>query len=432
MKGTQDIFASLRSRFFSVAGVYMLGLPLTFLAQMLLARLVSVEEFGAFGFALSTATVLSIPVIAGLPMLLTREVAKCVHSDNIAKYRALLLSANGWVVIVAILAVGGITAASHYSSNSSVSFLKEHSVFFALLIPLLGLNSVRSGVMKGLGHPGLSEIPTQIFLPLSLIGGYWALHSQGWLTNETALLHYALSTFLVFVAALLMLWYCRPRQQSARRFDWEDWPKWVRSMLPFAMMSAIWTLNAQIAIFLLGIFGDLDDVAAMRVAERAAMLISFPMMFVNAIISPLIVQHNATNDRLALRQLLRYAARMACLAALPVAIALAVFGKWLLAVTFGAPYDQIAYVPMIILVTGHAISLFFGPAGICLVMCSRENTNLAIQASSLALLCILTIVLVEMYGAVGAAVAASASLVFASSAAFACVRRYLNVNSSAL
>ena len=310
--------------------------------------------------------------------------------------------------------------------------VKEHAVFFALIIPVLGFNAIRSGVMKGLGFPALSELPTQILLPVSLGAGFIMLDRSGDLTLGTALLWYLASSVLVFAVAYVLLFLKQPASIRQYSFDFEDWPRWARAMLPFAMMSTIWTLGAQLSMVLLGLFGDLEAVAAMRVAERAAMLISLPMMFMNASISPLIVGIHRKGETEGLQSLLRYAARLASLAGLPAALFLIFFGKWLVSVTFGDEYADPAYAPMIILVIGHSLTLLFGPAGICLVMSGREKLNLWIQVLALLAFVVTALSLIGTYGAVGAALATSVSLVVGSLLSFVGVTYYLKIRPSVL
>ena len=96
----------LRS-FLGVSGLFLMGIPMMILANIVLARTISVAEFGTFGFAMAPATVLAIPVAGGLPMLLTREVAAYSQNKDWAAYRGLVVAAYGWVAAMCgLIALG--------------------------------------------------------------------------------------------------------------------------------------------------------------------------------------------------------------------------------------------------------------------------------------------------------------------------------------
>jgi len=408
----------LRKAFFSVSSVYFLGLPLTFLAQILLARLFSVEEFGAFGFALSLATVASIPVVAGLPMLLTREVSRYVQVGDVSKYRGLVHRAYLWIVVTSVVLLLSCLIVWHFRFPNNEAESVYQIALVGILVPILSLNSSRSGIMKGLGFPSISEGPTQILQPLFLIAGYLGLNSLGKLTLLSALTWYVIASFLVFLISYVILAIMQPRNIRAFKPDYDDQPLWLRAILPFAAMSMLWTLSAQAAVLLLGVFSNPEAVAAMRVAERGAMLISFPLMFINASIGPHIVSQFRQGDTAQLQNTLRYGARLATVVALPIAGLLVIAGRPLISLTFGEDYSEISYAPMIVLVIGQTISVLIGPAGILLIMTGLEKLNLSILIVALAFSLIITVLLIDRFGAIGAAIGAAGYVILASALAY--------------
>lgn len=418
MKALKSESRSLSAAFFSLAGVYAFGVPLTMLAQILLARLISVEEFGAFGFSLSVATVVSIPIVAGIPMLLVREVPAYIAAADVAKYKGLVRRAHLWifstsVALLTIFVVFSLFWFPSIDANSATQF-----VIVSLLVLIFSLNSVRSGVMKGLGHASFSESPTQVLQPLLLIAGFLGINAVGRLSLLSALFWYVISNLIAFLAAYVILLRIQPRDTRRTNPDYTDQPRWARAMLPFAAMSLVWSLSAQVAVLLLGILSDNEAVAAMRVAERGAMLISFPLMFVNAVIGPHIVQQYRVDDNEKLQRTLQAAARLAAFVALPIALILIIAGRSLISLTFGEEYSTIAYPPMIVLVIGHTISIMFGPAGILLVMTGLEKLNLGIQIIALSFFLVSTIALISEFGASGAAAGAAIHIVLASALSY--------------
>lgn len=416
--------STLKRAFMGVSALYVIGIPLMFLSNVALARALSVEDFGAFGFALALATFFSIPVVSGLPLLLTREVSGYVQNDRLDAYRGILRSAHVWVLTFsAVIVLGGalwVWISKHADATT---------ILLALcLIPLFGMNAIRGGVMRGLGHPVLSEFPAQVVQPILLIIGFLGLQLAGQTSSNVAMACYIVATAIVFVLAYIIMLRKQPPEVWNALPDFSDKGRWLRMVLPFAGMNAIWILNAQIAILMLGFTALDSDVAAMRVADRGAMLISLPLMFVNASLGPHIVKLYQSDDTLQLRQTLRLAARLALLGGLPVALILCLGGHWLISISFGADYAEISYQPLIILVLAQTLSICFGPAGIALVMTGHEYSNLMVQIAGLVTTIIVAFFAIPVFGAAGAALGVACGLIFASGLAFVAAGRHLHVS----
>ena len=74
------------------------------LNAILLARLLSLEDFGIYVLALTTVSVIMIPVSLGLPELLTRYISKYEVEKNFPAMKGLLIRANQLLVISNLIA----------------------------------------------------------------------------------------------------------------------------------------------------------------------------------------------------------------------------------------------------------------------------------------------------------------------------------------
>lgn len=153
------------------------------LANIILARTLSVEDFGQFSFAISLGTILSLPVAGGLPMLLTREIAQNIREDKWVEYRGLVTAAYHWVLGSSSLICLGLSLWSFAMANTH----GPEMLAAFLLIPLLGLAAITNGMLKGLGLPVLAEAPNQIMQPSVMIGGYSAL-AWLWMASSGSIL----------------------------------------------------------------------------------------------------------------------------------------------------------------------------------------------------------------------------------------------------
>jgi O-antigen/teichoic acid export membrane protein len=402
-----------------------MGIPLMLLANVILARTLSVTEYGTFGFTIALAMVLAIPVAGGLQTLLTREVATYSNNKQWTAYRGLVLAAYGWVAAVCSLIALGLSGWWLVTRDLPAGSL----LVAVLLVPFLGLNSLRAGILKGLGRPVMAEMPPQLLQPALMILGYLGLAWLGLSSTLIVLLWYLGVIVAVLGLASLLLWRVQPSQAHHVASDMTDLSRWRRAILPFIMISASSVLSTQLAFLLLGFSGREADVAIMRVAERGAILVALPLNFINTILGPYFVQAMKSEEDGALRRIVRQSARMALAASLPVSLLLLLFGDTLIGWAFGATYGTLSYLPMVFLIAAQVLSVALGPGGMLLAMGGYERQTLIGQLLSLGIILALGWVLIEPFGARGAAISAGSGLVVSQAYFYFMVRRHYGISS---
>lgn len=425
MKHTFDL-QSLKRSFVGVAGISVVGIPLMLLANIVLARTLTVADFGIFGFAIALATVLAIPTSAGLPMLLTREVAGYSQKGDWSSYRGIVRSAHAWVIAATLIVGVGFAAWWALIRPENATPL----LVALVLIPILGFTSIRTGILKGLGRPVLAEAPVQILQPLVLVAGYLGLAWFGYSTASNALSWYALTSLTICVLASVALRSIVSKQSRGVAPNLSERPRWRRALVPFALISAATVLSAQVAILLLGFFGQQEALALLRVAERGAQLVAFPLAFVASILGPYVVNAMKSGRSEDLAKVARLSARLSLAASLPVALVLLFFGEWLIGLTFGAPYDRLSYEPMAILIGAHMLSVLMGNGGVLLAMAGHEMHTLYSLLVGLTSIVLIGSWLIGSYGAVGAAFAAGTGIIAAKLYVYLAVKVRLGFSSA--
>ena len=417
---------SLKRSFFGVAVISLVGIPLMLLANIVLARTLTVADFGTFGFVIALATVLAIPTSAGLPMLLTREVASYSQRGDWSSYRGIVRSAHAWVIAATVMVGVGFAAWWVLVRPDNANTLPAAFV----LIPIFGFTSIRTGVLKGLGRPMLAEAPVQILQPLVLVAGYFGLAWFGYSTASNALWWYALTSMVICVLAAVALRHILSKRSRGVAPNLSERPRWCKALVPFALISASTVLSAQTAILLLGFFGQQEAVALLRVAERGAQLVAFPLAFVASILGPYVVNAMNSGRSEELANVARLSARLSLATSLPVALVLLLSGEWLIRVTFGAPYDQLSYEPLVILIGAQIFSVLMGNGGVLLAMAGQERETVYGLMSGIIAILICGVLLIESHGAVGGALAAASGIAVSKLYFFVAVRRRLGFSSA--
>lgn len=416
----------LTREFFRVGLVYLAGFPLSLLVTIMMARVLGPADYGVLTFVMAILALLKLPPSAGISKLLTREVASCRQAGQWDIYLVARRGAVFWIAIVSALVLGlfGMFFGSELGGLRAQTW--SLLLVVVALVPLHGLNVARNGIIRGLGYPTLAVLPGQVLQPVLIVIVVFLLLLSDSLTLYSALytqLFVGVTIFLIGAAFLLTV---KPEIPASVRPRYQ-WRPWLLAMGPFAVIDFINLLNGHAGVLLIGFLGSDESVAAFRVAERGAYLVALPLMLVNMVISPHLVELHRNGDHHRFAQLVRQSCRGACLLALPAALVLGFFGAEIIELVFGADYVDLAYLPMVILVIGQAINVMLGSVGLLLDMTGLERVSMKGMLLGLMVNILLAIVLIPSMQALGAAIAAATGVVLTNLILGYAVYRNLNV-----
>lgn len=392
-----------------VGGLKLLSLPLTLAASILLARGLGPDGYGQYVFVMAVIAMLALPVGPGLGELVTREVARYQHGEEWSLFRGLLRRAHQWVALGSVLMIGAIAIVASINAVWSLDDLWTLLFIASLMLPLLGLNALRSSTLRGLRHVFQAQLPELLARPGFHLLCVAMLLAVGVLNAATALGSQIVATALAFFLGAWILRRYRPQPVKEARPDYRH-GEWMRAMLPFTLLAAVGTLNGQIGILALGWLGTDENVAALQVAQNGAMLVLLSLTIVNMVIGPHIARAHREGDKMRLQQLSRQSARAALAVALPIALPLFFFGGPIINLVFGEDYAAMATWPLAILVVGQLVNVAFGSVGMFLTMSGYERDTLNGQVIALVVNGVAAVVLIPFLDVVGAALAVSIGL----------------------
>ena len=411
-KNNSLIQEKLKKGFMGVGAIQVISIPISLMVSIILARSLGPELYGQYAFAVAFLPLLALPVSGGLTQLLTRQVATYVHNNNRALYKGIIVSSYTWVIATSLVIIIGYFLASEVFYFLPRSNEGEWRIMIPimLMIPVMGLNSVRTGLLKGMGYPILSELPIRLLQPAIVLITYYFLANIGQLTGVIAVWIQLWSGVTLWLIGSILIFYINLYPKQGYKCSYEL-KMWMQSLLPFSMMALVYTCNTQVGVLILGVLGSDESVAAMQVGQRGAQFVSLSLGVVNMVVSPYIVSAYQAADMKRLQALSKKTARLALLFSIPVALILLVFGDSILGHLFGMEYVEIAYVPLVILVVAQLVNVFFGSVGQLLAMTGHEKNSLRCQVVSIGFNVVLCVVLIPEYGAIGAAIASAVALV---------------------
>jgi len=399
--------------YFSFA-IKLLQVVLQFVVQFLLVSLVTKSIYGSYSFVVAVIGIVAIITQMGLPELTMREVARAVAQGAHWAARPILqLSGGLFAVNIAML----VCLATVFRSHFPESFTALIPIWPQILTILLAAGTLRiiAGYYRGLGHYILGLSAESVMFPAVFLVAVVAVGSMpaafgGLEVSVLVKIHaFAILLLAMGIAGKVLFSRCVPRSQNTDYILPEPRQQFFAASVIGAQTGAS-ILFTYVDVLMLTVLADLPAVAEYRLAAQLAQLAVLVNLALIAFFAPRIAAAYRTGDRIEVRRIVQFAQIWASVYAVAAGVAFAVAGPWVVSFFFGDEYAPV-YMLTLILVSGHAVNVSFGPLGILLNMTGHQNYTLVASILSLITNLVLNYFLITAWGANGAAVATAASLI---------------------
>lgn len=352
-----------------LAGVVfqVLNRVLALASSVLFARLLGVDGYGVYAFAIALTGMVSVFVEAGMGPLALREAAQ--ESDETRLSRHLRTAVMLILVVGAVICIVG--AAVLVFAPLGIRETERAALLLALpLIVLAPLTRMGAAVLAGLKRL-VSAQATEQFLPLLLvmIGGLALLLLVPAPADPRDAIAIQIGASTIVVVILLVM---------LRRFFFTSGVgRATLSSLavrgwPFLMIAAALALNQQVDTLLVGMVLGTGEVGPYRVAAQGAALAMFSTFVINTVISPYVARYHADGDMVALHRLFVTARLTAAVLVAAMLLLFVIAGKPLISTLFG--YEFIGAFPILLILTaGNLGNAIAGPCGTILSMTGHER-----------------------------------------------------------
>lgn len=398
-----------RASFASLA-VKVGGAGLTFLLQMVLARVLGPAGYGDYAYALTWVALLSLVCTAGLETAAVRFIGGYGGTGRWSELRGFLERSTG-IVLTLSLAAGVLMAGVSWILRDTLGV--ELALVFAvaaLLLPVNVLQRLASAFLRGFKRVVAATAPTALLRPLLLGGAVLAvavMTGTGVEARAAVLLNVGAAAVVLGLMALI---FRRSVPEPVRNAaPTHETRKWVTVALPLLLLAGMHLLIVRTDILMIGALVGTEEAGIYTVGSRAAELAGFGLGAANLIVAPLIAELYARSEMEKLQRIVRLSATGSFLFALAVGGGLLLLGRPLLGL-FGEAFTR-AYLPMLILCCAQTVGAFVGSVGYLMTMTGNERSMALVLAGSAVLNIILNWLLIPHWGLEGAAVATSASFV---------------------
>jgi len=406
--------------------IKLIGAALNFATQIVLARLLGVQEYGFFAYATSWMIILSIPAQLGLSESLIRFIPEYEATNQPGHIKGILRFANRASFLAAMLITVMFTIAMTLKSEFWAE--GQIAVFWVMIfvLPIFTLNRIRESALRAFRRIAKAFIPEYIFRLILLC----IMSATIYLLSDKLLAWQAWICNMIAYGCAFILgswWLSRALPKNANSVAPKQTPgKWLLISLPMFMMAGMNVILNQSGVVMLGFFVSPADVGIYSVCARIVILINFALTSVNAIAGPLISKLYHSNQIEELQKILTLAARgIFCITLLAVAF-LTLLGNHILYL-FGPDFVR-GYGPLLILVLGQMINAFAGSVALIMNMTGHQNNTAKILGVSAVVNLCINLVLVPSYGAYGAAIATTSSIIIWNGLMLIYVRRNIGLN----
>ncbi len=373
--------------------------------SVLLARVLGAEEFGHYVFAFSVVTILSTPVQAGLPLLLTKNLPKYQVVGDLARLRGLLVFALLFTLVFTVLALVAFWGVDYWLSRQVGGYAGREAVHLAiLLLPFIALSTSLGAATRSLGRLLVGQVietGLRQFTLLAMLGAVALGAAGARLSAEMAMqFHIAAAIVATAVGGVVLVLGCGVVRGTAGMSI--EWRKWALTLVPLSLIAGLQIILSKTDVVMLrGLIGA-EEVAIYFIANQLGNLVLLANQAVRMVNGPMLARAVQKQDLGALQHAYSRGALFVFLFALPSAVFLLLFGAPILEVVFGPEYRS-AYPVVAVFAIGYVIQALFGNTELLLKV--TDNERVVMRTMMLAIIANmgLNALLIPWLGAIGAA-----------------------------
>lgn len=387
--------------------VYSVGYAVTYLSQLVVARLIGAQDYGIYAYVTAWATVLIYVSTLGFDVALLRFVPVYRAKDAWGLMRGVVRYARRSVAIVGsvlALASAGLFLAWQPDDALAVPFI----IGFAT-VPVVALLRVQCTVLRASGAVVAALAPDRIVREGSLVVLVSiATLVLGWQVSA----QWALTAALVgAVTGLLLAYYAQrvhhPLPGGSLPPSY-DTPAWRKAALPLMIAGATEVLINRMGVIVLGWTDHTQEAGIYSLAFNVALLVTLPRVAVNTLFAPAISSLHAAGDRQALQALVRRTAQWTLVAAAAIAAVIFVLADPLMS-SFGAAYRE-GVAPLRVLLVAQVLAVGAGSQLYVMTMTGHERSAAVLLVAAASANVVVSLMLVQFFGVVGAAIGSAGTL----------------------
>jgi O-antigen/teichoic acid export membrane protein len=381
---------------------------LTVIVLFILARSVSLAEFGMFTLAQSLSLLLMVVGSLGLGKALPRQIGYYQALKDDKRVNGVIRSGM-WITCLA----AGILSISYFlmSYPLAVYVFNDDSLMFVFQAFSLHLGASIINMQIGSVFRGLKDVRPKVYffdlMPRALaVGAFAFLWSRGAPVEQFALA-YALAFAIPTIFSILYLLSHRPTGEVREVIPMHK--ALLAFSLPLLGLELLQTSNPQISVLILG--SMVDNTATVGTFTAAKWITAkLPIMYrgMMFIYVPILAGYMAKGDHTQMRRAFPLVTKWVTALTLPAIMIIFLFPVQLLNLLYGG-YSESWFI-LVILASGHTVRTLVGPTGQTMLAMGRVRMMMFMAGISTATNIVLNVLLIPPFGAAGSAIATAGAL----------------------
>ncbi len=388
------------------------GVGLNYVYSICLAHMFNAETFGLYTLGLAAFNVLSVVSVAGLDRAILRSIPAADEGNQTILVGPMAKHIAGMSLIIGCFV--GLTLLGLSSSLSMKIFNKPELtsvlVLFSFAIPLFALSTVLLSTLQALQDNRWRSFVKYGCEPLVKFGLTVVFVWLGWGISG------ALAAFGIALCLTVVLAYIPLRHYvstDCTSFQSKEFNKEVlRFAAPLLGALIVASLATRSDIFVIGYWLQPDQIGFYGAAFQTASIIALILSSLDSVATPLISRAIAGGHKEDLQSLLQFVLRWSVTISLPVFLIFVLFPTEVLSI-FGDRFQQ-ASSCLVLLAMSQIINAASGSSNTALVLAGYSGMVMWNSIGLGLIQIVLNVLLVPLYGIIGAAVGTAMALILMS------------------
>lgn len=408
----------------SVFALKAFGLVLMFIISIMLARLLGSKSIGNLYLAQSIINIAIVIGMFGLGNLVIKLSAQNYtesnwhHLENLQKSVNLIIVVFASIITFFILVSSDFLGSIFYKNQEVIPILK----WLCLTIMPINILTVFISIHKGIQKTAIAIIIESIGIPLIVLC-LILLNLEGLTLIKTVKFYVLASLVVLFVTTLHWKTLQFRRKSEIKKAISKK--ELITSSLPMYGITLTNLVISVTDIIMLGFWESSEIVGQYGVALRISSISSIVLIVINTVVASKFAIFHKNSDIESLSELAKNSTKIMIVIATVFLSILLFSGDFLLGI-FGEEF-VLAKNILVILAIGQFVVLSTGPVAMLLMMTGHEKFHQYTTIFSALINIILNLILIPIYGGLGAAIATMISLVFKNVVAISYINLYLNI-----
>ncbi len=407
------------------------GMGISFLLQLVLARILGVEEFGYYIYAVTWMMTLSMFGNLGFGLAAIRYVADYKALDEwdllhgyIQRSTQLVFALSTLSVIILVFVIWLLSALGIIEQEIASIFW-----YASPLLLLFALFDLQTGILRGVDRLASALTLKLVLYPLGV--GIGVIFNRLLMPSPVgALVALAINIFMLVLVIALQKYYIRRAlpDDSLKINSRYRTREWLDTSISMWASQAIRDLLRRLDVLVVGTFIGTSEAGIYSITTRLVQIIDLGLQATNLASAHRFAPLHSQGKKEELQRIVFLTTKMSILSTFPIALILFI-GAEKVMLLFGK--DFVGGMPVLkILIFGEMVNVLTGPNALLMNMTGHHKEMLRISFFTLILDISLMLILFNRWGVLGIATASALSIMFRNLITVLLVWQHLGVNST--